>query len=105
MNRERKAKHTSGKWEIIEHSWSDTSIVCGDYTVATKSIYDEATEENQEQLKNEVLANFKIMAASPEMYEMLKELVAILNRFDQVFDYEEAKSLGKSEELIKKIEG
>lgn len=81
-------KGTKGKFEVVEHSWSDTSLYCGDYCIATKSIYDEATEENQEQLELEVSLNFKLLSKAPEMLEMLKinydyfEELAMLIRCD-----------------------
>lgn len=50
-------------WEVVEHSWSDTSIMCGDKTICTMSIYDEATEETQEELEDEVSRNFKLIAS------------------------------------------
>ena len=68
-------KGTKGEWEVCEHSWSDTSILCGEKTIATKSIYHEATEEAQEELENEVTANFKLIAAAPELLEHLNNFV------------------------------
>lgn len=62
-------KGTKGKWEVIEHSWSDTSLVCGNKTLATQSIYEEATEENQDELETEVSANFKLIAAAPDLLQ------------------------------------
>ncbi|EJL66290.1 hypothetical protein [Flavobacterium sp. CF136] len=39
------SKFKNVKWEVVEHSWSDTSIQDQDGNViCTKSIYDEATE-------------------------------------------------------------
>jgi len=60
-------------WEVVEHSWSDTSIMCGDKTICTMSIYDEATEETQDELEDEVSRNFKLIASAPELLEACKE--------------------------------
>lgn len=72
-------KGTKGKFEVIEHNWSDTSLVCGEKTIATISIYDEATEETQEDLENEVSANFMLLSKAPEMLEMLQKIYKIEN--------------------------
>lgn len=69
-------KGTKGKWEVIEHSWSDTSIVCGDKTICTKSIYDECTEESQEQVELETMANFNLLASSKDLLDFAQDFVA-----------------------------
>lgn len=53
---------TEGKAEIIEHNWSDTSIEVGGKTLTTLSIYEEATEETQEDLENEMSSNAHLIA-------------------------------------------
>jgi len=64
------------KWEVIEHSWSDTSIYDeAKNVICTKSIYDECTEETQEEVENEVSKNFKLIACAPEMLEVLQNIV------------------------------
>lgn len=68
-------KGTKGKWEVCEHSWSDTSLMAGDKSIATQSIYDDATEENQEELENEVSANFRLLSASKDLLEACIEFV------------------------------
>ncbi len=73
-------KGTKGIWELIEHNWSDSSIMCGDKTIATNSIYEEATEANQEVLEAEMSANMKLISCAPEMLEMLKEAMDMLYR-------------------------
>lgn len=65
-------KGTKGKWEVVEHNWSDTSLMCGDKTIAFHSIEDEATEETQGEMETEVSANFRLMSFAPEMLETLK---------------------------------
>ena len=68
-------KGTKGEWELVEHSWSDTSITCGDKTICTNSIYYEATEETQEELENEVSANFKLMLASKDLLDFAIDFI------------------------------
>lgn len=67
-------KGTKGDWEIIEHNWSDTSIISGDKTICTVSIYNEATEETQDELEAEVLANFKVIKLAPRMLEFITSI-------------------------------
>lgn len=73
-------KHTPGEWEIVKHNWSDTSIMAGDKVICTQSIYDEATEENQEDLESETAANFRLIAAAPEMLDMLQKALNRINK-------------------------
>lgn len=82
------------KWEVVEHSWSDTSIYNQDgKTICTMSIDDEdTTEENQDERENEVSRNFNLIACAPEMLEFIKEHYRYLNIGDQK----------KAKELIKK---
>lgn len=67
-------KGTKGKWDVFEHSWSDTSILCGDKTICTQSIFDEATEENQDELETEVQYNFQLISKAPELLEYIIDL-------------------------------
>lgn len=93
------SKHTPAPWGTCEHSWSDTSIYGknGKY-IAKMSIYDEATEENQEVLESEMEANANIIASAPEMLEALKE---ILDESDAMFD-DDGQILGSINNLAKK---
>lgn len=91
-------KGTPGEWEIIEHNWSDTSIMSGGKTICTVSIYDEATEETQDELEAEVLANFKVIKTAPKMLEMLK--VAR----DKFMDLKYDKNLPELQEMQDEIE-
>lgn len=66
------------KWEVVEHNWSDTSIIdsnTGDL-ICTVSIYDEADEENQEELEKVVSENFNLIRKAPEMEAFLKKIVS-----------------------------
>lgn len=65
-------KGTKGEFTMCEHSWSDTSIIAGGKTIATNSIYDDATEDNQEELETEMLSNFKLMCASKDLLNALQ---------------------------------
>lgn len=64
------------KWEIVEHSWSDTSIYNQDgRVICTKSIDDEdTTEENQDEKENEVSKDFNLIVLAPDMKEILIKL-------------------------------
>ena len=66
------------KWEIVEHSWSDTSIYDQDgRLICTKSIDDEETnEENQDEREEEVSKDFNLIVLAPEMRDLLKYLNA-----------------------------
>ena len=68
--------HTPGPWKTVEHSWARTSIYCGNAPICSLSIEETATEENQEDLELEMAKHARLIAASPEMLEALKELVA-----------------------------
>lgn len=65
------------KWEIIEHSWSDTSIVNQDNeTICTLSIDDEdITEENQDKREQIVSDRFELIKYAPDMLNLLIKMV------------------------------
>jgi len=62
------------KWEIVEHSWSDTSIYNQDgRLICTKSIDDEdTTEENQDEREEEVYRDFNLIVCGQEALEVLE---------------------------------
>lgn len=63
------------KWKIVEHNWSDTSIYDKDgRLICTRCIEDEATEENQDELGEEVLRDFNLIVLAPSMKEILIKL-------------------------------
>lgn len=66
------SKHTQGPWEIVENSWSTTTITSGDITIAVLSCEEEATEDNQFELEAIQKANANLIAAAPEMLNALK---------------------------------
>lgn len=101
---ENQFKGTKGEWKVVEHSWSDTSIVCGDYTVATKSIYYEATEDTQEELEDIVSNNFRLISCAPEMLEVLQGLVSDVDNLlgDHDIEWQQAGYLAEAKQLIKK---
>lgn len=64
------------KWEVIEHSWSDTSIYNQDNeTICTLSISDLATEENQEDLEKLVSERFELIRHSPDMFNLMIKMI------------------------------
>jgi hypothetical protein len=89
-------KGTKGPWEIVEHSWSDTSLVFGNKTICTNSIYDEATEETQDELESEVSANFNLMSASLDMLEALQKVYRLAKKIglEEDLDFEEFDYMG-----------
>lgn len=94
------------KWEVVEHSWSDTSIYNQDgKTICTLSIDDEdTTEENQEERENEVSETFNLIACAPELLETLCGLVSDVQNLIQEHDIEwqQAGYYNHAIELIKK---
>jgi cation diffusion facilitator CzcD-associated flavoprotein CzcO len=67
--RNRKMKHTKGKWEV-KQSGGKREVVCGDMTIAS-GLYD----ENKSPSIEEVDANANLIVLAPEMIEMLKVCV------------------------------
>lgn len=99
-------KGTPAPWEVIEHNWSDTSIMAGDRTVCSISIYHEGTEETQEQLEDEVSANAKLIASAPDLLEALQHLIKEWDKVTDVFPLmanEEAYI--KAKQIVKKALG
>lgn len=70
-------KWTKGPWEVVEHSWSDTSVVGPDGTICTIRIYDEATEDNQSALEQRSASRAHMIAAAPKLYEALCGLLGL----------------------------
>lgn len=65
------------KWEVIEHSWSDTSIQDEQGNViCTLCIDDEdTTEENQNEREQIVSENFALISKAPEMYSLIQSII------------------------------
>lgn len=100
-------KGTKGTWEVIEHNWSDTSLTCGDKTIAKKSIYCDATEETQEETEVEVSANFRLISCAPEMLakhisdiRVLERILLDINKGELAFEIR--MMVEEKRELIKK---
>lgn len=55
--------HTKEPWTVVEHSWSDTSIVAGGRTVARLSIEDEANRKTQAALEVVMAADARRITA------------------------------------------
>lgn len=65
------------KWEVIEHSWSDTSIQDEQGNIiCTLCIDDEdTTEKNQEEREQIVSENFALISKAPELYTLANKLI------------------------------
>jgi hypothetical protein len=76
-------KGTKGEWTYCEHNWSDTTIYANNesFTVASMSIYDELTGDNQDELENEMQANAKLISASKELLESLVDVMESSEKF------------------------
>jgi len=68
-----KTKHTPGPWSVTEHGWSQTGIYTDGVRIALIDIYDEATEENQDELEASTAANARLIAAAPDLLDALQE--------------------------------
>jgi len=67
-------KNSTTPWQKFEHSWDSTSIADSDGNIiCSLSIYDEATEDNQQELEEQMDANADLIVAAPDLLEALKE--------------------------------
>lgn len=66
-------KHIPGPWRVFNHSWSDTSILADgfDHAVCLLGI-NYATEESQEADEAVMAANAALIAAAPELLDVLR---------------------------------
>ena len=91
-------KFTAGPWKTFEHSWSDTSVEDGKgKRICLLSIYSEATEKTQNKLEVRMAANSALIAASPEMFDMLQEVRGVLDEYDW-----NAELVGRIDALLEK---
>jgi hypothetical protein len=65
------AKFTPGPWTVTEHSWSRTGIYAEHEAIAALDIYNDATEDNQDELEGRMAANARLIAAAPDLLEVL----------------------------------
>jgi len=96
-------KHSTIAWKKLEHSWDSTSIADSDGNIiCSLSIYDEATEENQEELESQMDANANLIVSAPDLLEALKETLQWTHR---AMELEVSNSMVRAqEESIKKAE-
>lgn len=68
---------TPGPWSYVDHSWACIGVYAHDTTrgVASLSIEDEVTEDDQYQLEVEMQANARLIAAAPELLAALIAMV------------------------------
>lgn len=69
-------KGTNGKWEVIEHNWSDTSIMCNGMTLCKFELDDVEDDDltDSDLSEEENSYNIKLISKAPEMLEMLQYL-------------------------------
>lgn len=71
-------KHTKGPWRAIEINWERSLVVDEDAArIALVYIRDEADEETQNKFEAIKNADANLIAAAPDMYEALKEVIKI----------------------------
>ena len=59
---------------MAEHAWNKASVYTKKKTICELSVAEEhATEENQDELAGEMLANARLIAAAPQMLEALEK--------------------------------
>jgi hypothetical protein len=95
-------KHSSTPWRKFEHSWDSTSIADSNGNIiCSLSIYDEATEENQQELEAKMDANAKLIKAAPEL---LQNLLIMLELIRLGYNANEcSKEIKTAEEVIAKV--
>jgi hypothetical protein len=95
-------KHSSTPWRKFEHSWDSTSIADSNGNIiCSLSIYDEATEENQQELEAQMDANAKLIKAAPEL---LQNLLIMLELIRLGYNANEcSKEIKTAEEVIAKV--
>jgi len=66
-------KHTAGPWQVVEHSWCETSISAPnfDHGICCLDI-NHATEESQAADEALMAANARLIAAAPDLLEALQ---------------------------------
>lgn len=102
MNRDSKAKHTAGPWRHSPQKGKKGHCYTAqvwDNTGQSLAIIED--KENAD----EATANARLIAASPEMYEMLKSCLAFVDVLDLHGIAGDWSERPKLVELIKKIEG
>lgn len=100
-----KKTFTPGPWEACEHSWSDTSVTAKDKTLFTMSIYDEATEETQEELEAQMNADARFIACAPDLFEQLAIMTSLVRIKYGNLDKDVYAQIEKAEALLTKASG
>lgn len=80
--------HTPGPWKVLEHSWSDTSIVAKgfDHGICSLDI-NHATEESVEADEALMAANARLIAAAPDLLEALQSIAECCEEDQTARDY------------------
>lgn len=85
-------KFTKGPWQTINISWDYSMIIDEDAArIAQVFIRDEVDEETQDKFEEIKEADANLIAAAPDMYEALEEVVALV--CDSCLEYERFKEL------------
>lgn len=92
-----KAKHTPGKWREYDGDIVSESDIKGDIICSAPLGFPKSMKRWE--------ANACLIAASPEMYELLVDIVATMERMAPEPKSSVGVHLKKTKELIKKIEG
>lgn len=104
MNRESKAKHTPAPWraeEGYDNAYNQSVIEISSY--ATEQFV--TIWSGNDYVDDTTKATARLIAASPEMYEMLKSCLAFVDVLDLHGIVDNWSDRPKLVELIKKIEG
>lgn len=80
---EGKLEGTPGPWEVVEHSWAETSIYGGGRPIATLSIERDCDEDTQEEWERRQAADARLIALAPQMKAMLEYPPSLPTTFDQ----------------------
>ncbi len=94
-------KGTNGKYEVIEHNWSETSLMCNGKTICKFELDDieddDLTDSDLSEEENSY--NIKLISKAPEMLEMLQKVCTELYSLDNEMATEVKKLILEATEL------
>jgi len=69
--------HTPGPWSVVDHKTASENIYAANGRhIVNVGAHDYGWQPGQERSRDECMANAYLIAAAPEMYEALKEVLA-----------------------------